>query len=100
MLLFVAFLFLYPTDPWWNPAAELQAVQRAHRLGQTRRVDVVKFVVTNTIEERIRTLQVGIDRRCVYFRRPVMSGEDWCEYILNSVHIISILLSRSCGRNM
>ncbi|EER20387.1 DNA repair helicase, putative [Perkinsus marinus ATCC 50983] len=44
-------------DPWWNPAAELQAVQRAHRLGQTRRVDVVKFVVTNTIEERIRTLQ-------------------------------------------
>ncbi|KAF4758087.1 hypothetical protein FOZ63_026782, partial [Perkinsus olseni] len=44
-------------DPWWNPAAELQAVQRAHRLGQTRDVQVVKFIATSTIEERIRTLQ-------------------------------------------
>ncbi|KAF4724176.1 hypothetical protein FOZ63_001611, partial [Perkinsus olseni] len=44
-------------DPWWNPAAELQAVQRAHRLGQTRDVQVVKFIATSTIEERIRILQ-------------------------------------------
>ncbi|KAF4691398.1 hypothetical protein FOZ60_015545 [Perkinsus olseni] len=44
-------------DPWWNPAAELQAVQRAHRLGQTRDVQVVKFIAAGTIEERIRILQ-------------------------------------------
>ncbi|KAF4653204.1 hypothetical protein FOZ61_007007 [Perkinsus olseni] len=50
-------LFLYMADPWWNPAAELQAVQRAHRLGQTRDVQVVKFIATSSIEERIRTLQ-------------------------------------------
>ncbi|KAF4663681.1 hypothetical protein FOL47_005599 [Perkinsus chesapeaki] len=44
-------------DPWWNPAAELQAIQRAHRLGQTREVKAIKFIVQDTIEERILLLQ-------------------------------------------
>ena len=44
-------------DPWWNPAVENQATDRAHRIGQTQSVWVVKLVAQGTIEERILTLQ-------------------------------------------
>ena len=44
-------------DPWWNPAAEAQATDRAHRIGQTRDVTVYKLVAQGTIEERILALQ-------------------------------------------
>lgn len=44
-------------DPWWNPAAEDQATDRAHRIGQTRSVFVYKFIVAGSIEERILALQ-------------------------------------------
>ncbi len=44
-------------DPWWNPAVENQATDRAHRIGQTRSVWVVKLVAQGTIEERILALQ-------------------------------------------
>lgn len=44
-------------DPWWNPAAEAQATDRAHRIGQTQRLWVVKMVAQGTIEERILALQ-------------------------------------------
>lgn len=44
-------------DPWWNPAVELQATDRAHRIGQKHSVWVVKLVAQGTIEERILALQ-------------------------------------------
>jgi DNA repair protein RAD16 len=44
-------------DPWWNPACEMQAIQRAHRIGQTRDVKAIRFVTKNTIEEKILGLQ-------------------------------------------
>lgn len=44
-------------DPWWNPAAENQATDRAHRLGQTKNVFVYKLVVAGSIEEKILALQ-------------------------------------------
>ena len=44
-------------DPWWNPAAETQATDRAHRIGQTKSVWVLKLVAQGTIEERILALQ-------------------------------------------
>ena len=44
-------------DPWWNPAAETQATDRAHRIGQTQPVMVYKLVAQGTIEERILDLQ-------------------------------------------
>ena len=43
-------------DPWWNPAVEDQASDRAHRIGQTRPVTIYRFVMKNTIEERIVNL--------------------------------------------
>jgi len=44
------------TDPWWNPAAEDQAMGRAHRIGQTRPVTVYRLVTKGTVEERIVAL--------------------------------------------
>ncbi len=43
-------------DPWWNPAVEDQASDRAHRIGQERPVTVYRFVMQNTIEEKIIAL--------------------------------------------
>ena len=45
------------TDPWWNPAVEEQAVDRTHRIGQTRAVHVYRLVSQNTIEEKVLALQ-------------------------------------------
>jgi hypothetical protein len=44
-------------DPWWNPAVERQATDRAHRIGQSRPVFVYKLITTGTVEERILDLQ-------------------------------------------
>jgi len=55
-LQFVGYVFLF--DRWWNPAVEDQAINRAHRIGQTSPVIVTKFISKDTIEERIdRVLQ-------------------------------------------
>jgi non-specific serine/threonine protein kinase len=44
-------------DPWWNPAVETQATDRAHRIGQTKSVFVYKLIAVGTVEERILALQ-------------------------------------------
>jgi SNF2 family DNA or RNA helicase len=44
-------------DPWWNPAAEKQAINRAHRIGQDKQVMVYRFITQNTLEEKILKLQ-------------------------------------------
>ncbi|KAK6340413.1 hypothetical protein TWF730_002171 [Orbilia blumenaviensis] len=44
-------------DPWWNPYVEEQAIDRAHRIGQTRPVFVHRLIIENTVEDRILTLQ-------------------------------------------
>lgn len=46
-------------DPWWNPAAEAQAVDRAHRIGQTRPVTVYRLVAKGTIEEKVMALKAA-----------------------------------------
>jgi len=44
-------------DPWWNPAVENQATDRAHRIGQTKPVFIYKLIAAGTVEERIVELQ-------------------------------------------
>jgi len=44
-------------DPWWNPAAEAQATDRAHRIGQSRVVTSYKLICTGTVEEKVLQLQ-------------------------------------------
>ena len=49
--------YVFILDPWWNPAAEDQAIARAHRIGQTKPVTALRFFARETIEEKIRQLQ-------------------------------------------
>ena len=75
-------------DPWWNPAVEAQATGRAHRIGQTNSVWVVKLVAQGTIEERILALQ---DRKAalaesmysgsVGRKQPLFSESDLAELL-------------------
>lgn len=49
--------YVFILDPWWNPASEIQALSRAHRIGQEKRVFVHRYISGNTIEEKIQRLQ-------------------------------------------
>jgi SNF2 family DNA or RNA helicase len=49
--------YVFLLDPWWNPAIEAQAVDRAHRIGQKNKVFTYKFITRNTVEEKILALQ-------------------------------------------
>jgi len=48
---------VYVLEPWWNPAVEMQAIQRAHRIGQQNKVTAVRFITKDTIEEKKNQLQ-------------------------------------------
>ncbi len=49
--------YVFILDPWWNPASEIQALSRAHRIGQEKRVFVYRYISGATIEEKIQRLQ-------------------------------------------
>ncbi|KAA9331906.1 DEAD/DEAH box helicase [Adhaeribacter soli] len=49
--------YVFILDPWWNPAVEAQAIDRAHRIGQQNTVFTYKFIAKNTVEEKILALQ-------------------------------------------
>ncbi|MVN21568.1 DEAD/DEAH box helicase [Mucilaginibacter arboris] len=49
--------YVYLVDPWWNPAAEQQAIDRTHRIGQTRKIFAYKMICKDTVEEKILQLQ-------------------------------------------
>ncbi|GAB3706564.1 DEAD/DEAH box helicase [Mariniluteicoccus flavus] len=51
--------YVFLLDPWWNPAVESQAVDRTHRIGQTKPVNVYRLVSADTIEEKVVRLQDG-----------------------------------------
>ena len=49
--------YVFILDPWWNPAVEAQAIDRAHRIGQKKKVFTYKFITRNSVEEKILMLQ-------------------------------------------
>lgn len=49
--------YVYIVDPWWNPAVEQQAIDRTHRIGQTKKVFAYKMICKDTVEEKIVQLQ-------------------------------------------
>ncbi len=49
--------YVYLLDPWWNPVAEAQAIDRAHRIGQTQRVFAYRIISRDTVEEKVLELQ-------------------------------------------
>ena len=48
---------MFLLDPWWNPAVEAQAIDRAHRIGQTRPVFAYRLIARDTVEEKVLELQ-------------------------------------------
>lgn len=64
-------------DPWWNPAVESQAIDRAHRIGQQRVVTAYRLAMRGTVEERILALQAkkrGLVEAAIDDHSPLMSG--------------------------
>ena len=61
-------------DRWWNPAVENQATDRVFRIGQTRNVQVHKFVCTGTLEEKIHDM---IESKKALAEQVVSAGENW-----------------------
>ncbi|MFP6854568.1 MAG: C-terminal helicase domain-containing protein, partial [Opitutales bacterium] len=50
--------YVFLMDPWWNPAAESQAIDRAHRIGRRNTVFVYRVLTIGTIEQRVRAMQI------------------------------------------
>lgn len=65
--------YVFILDPWWNPAAESQAIDRAHRIGQDKPVNVYRLVASDTIEEKVVELQ---QRKRDLFDSVVGTGSD------------------------
>jgi SNF2 family DNA or RNA helicase len=65
---------VFHVDRWWNPAVENQATDRAFRIGQTRNVQVHKFVCTGTLEERINEI---MESKKQLAEQTVDAGEEW-----------------------
>jgi SNF2 family DNA or RNA helicase len=65
-------------DPWWNPAVEAQAIDRAHRIGQSKPVFVYRMIATGTIEEKILTLQQ---------RKAALADTLWSEDVASPAHL-------------
>lgn len=79
--------YCFVLDPWWNPASEAQAVDRAHRIGQTKTVMVYRYVAANTIEEKVMELKA---RKQKLFA-SVMDGDGALSSALNAEDIRGLL---------
>ena len=72
--------YVFLLDPWWNPAVEAQAVDRSHRIGQTRQVFAYRLITRDTVEEKVLELQkakrdladtiIGADNSLIRDLRP------------------------------
>ena len=70
--------YVFLLDPWWNPAVEAQAIDRAHRIGQTKNVMVYRLVSERTIEEKVLALQ---EKKSQLFDSLVNEGEGFSSAI-------------------
>lgn len=78
--------YVFIIDPWWNPAAESQAIARAHRIGQDKQVIAYRFITQNSIEEKILHLQDEKRRLAETFvadseSLPILSNEQWVDLL-------------------
>lgn len=80
--------YCFVLDPWWNPATETQAVDRAHRIGQQNPVVVYRYVSTDTIEEKVMALKA---RKAKLFDQVVGDDEAALAGALSAEDIRSLL---------
>jgi superfamily II DNA or RNA helicase len=79
--------YCFLLDPWWNPATESQAIDRTHRIGQTRPVIAYRLIAGDTIEEKV----VALARRKAHLFRGVMDEGDLFASSLTADDIRSLL---------
>lgn len=78
--------YVFIIDPWWNPAAESQAIARAHRIGQNKQVIAYRFITQNSIEEKILHLQDEKKKLAETFitdndASPVLTDKQWASLL-------------------
>lgn len=74
-------------DPWWNVAAQNQATDRAHRIGQEHTVTVYELIAENTIEEQIQNLKKNKSQLV----EEILSGDDIGSILINREEILNLL---------
>ena len=74
-------------DPWWNIAAENQATDRAHRIGQKNNVTIYKMIAQNTIEEKIIEMQ----QKKAALANSILSGNELANAVINKETLLNIL---------
>ena len=74
-------------DPWWNTAVQDQATDRAHRIGQTKIVNVYKLIVKGTIEEKIVEMQMSKQK----LADDILSGEGVASAALSREDLLELL---------
>jgi SNF2 family DNA or RNA helicase len=79
--------YVFILDPWWNPAIEAQAIDRAHRIGQEKTVFTYKFITKNTVEEKILRLQRGKQK----LFNELITNEEGFVKALNRDDVLSLL---------
>jgi len=82
--------YVFLLDPWWNPAVEAQAIDRAHRVGQTRTVFAYRLICRDTVEEKIAELQ----KRKRELADAILAGDDSSNVLKDlSVEDLELLFS-------
>jgi hypothetical protein len=79
--------YVFLLDPWWNPAVEAQAIDRAHRIGQENKVIIYKFITKDSVEEKILALQ----ERKLALAEELISNEESFMKSLDSNDIRALL---------
>ncbi len=75
--------YVFMADPWWNPAVEQQAIDRAHRIGQTQKVFSYKFITKNSVEEKIVSLQ----KKKLDLASEIIDTDD---YVLKNMDLVDL----------
>lgn len=79
--------YVYLVDPWWNPAVENQAIDRSHRIGQTKNIIAVRLICINTIEEKIMKMQEKKNK----LAQDIIKAEDSMLHHLSKDNLLEIL---------
>jgi SNF2 family DNA or RNA helicase len=80
--------YIFLMDPWWNPAVENQAIDRAHRIGQLNKITVYRPIIKDTVEEKVLVLQ---DTKRELFTDLLDSDDDFFNGKLSSIDFSSLL---------
>lgn len=77
---------IFVMDPWWSPAPENQAMDRIHRLGQHRPIQITRMVIENSIESRIVQLQ---EKKTLLFQSKPLVTKNTYLMLLLSFHLLT-----------